>query len=50
MQSRRTFLKSSAAAAGLGMVWPDLGKRTPLEIGFQTWVVREALAEDFTGT
>ena len=50
MQTRREFLKSSAAAAGAGILVPRFARRTNLAIGFQTWVVREQLAEDFTGT
>ena len=50
MQSRREFLKSGAAAAGLGLVLPRLQRHIDLSIGFQSWVVREALAEDFKGT
>ncbi len=54
MQTRRQFLQSTAAAAGAGLLMPRLtsafGPRTDLTIGFQTWVVREALEEDITGS
>ncbi len=45
-------MKSTAAAAGIGLWAPKLGRarRTTLDIGFQTWVVREELAQDFAGT
>ena len=49
MQSRREFLKSSAAAAGVGLLLPYMPRRTNLSIGFQTWVVREALEADLVG-
>jgi len=44
---RREFIQSCAALAALPAF---LKRRTDLAIGFQTWVVREPLAEDFAGT
>ncbi len=48
MYTRREFLEVNAAAAGAALLLR--AKRTELAVGFQTWVVREQLAEDFTGT
>ena len=47
MQTRRDFLKSTVAAAGAGLLVPRLAARENLAVGFQTWVVREQLEEDF---
>lgn len=53
--TRRRFLRHSALAIGAAAVsgwgtWPVRGNPLGLPIGFQTWVVREALAKDFDGT
>ena len=44
-------MKAGAMAAGSALILPRWAgaHRTPMHIGFQTWVVREQLAEDFTG-
>lgn len=49
---RRSFLRrASLGAAALAPILTLRRKYAPeLAIGFQTWVVREALAEDFAGT
>jgi len=46
------FLKSSAAAVGASFFLPRfaLARPTNLSIGVQTWVIREPLADDLTGT
>ena len=51
--TRRTFNLLSLSAAGAGLIAPHkFFSQQPLdyEIGFQTWVVREQIAEDFAGT
>ncbi len=50
-QSRRTFLKSTAAASILASL-PLKARANPLglPIGCQTWPVRQSIAKDFPGT
>ncbi len=51
--SRRLFVKRAAGVAGAGLILPSFlarAARTDLAIGFQTWVVREPLNKDFSGT
>ena len=53
--NRRDFLQTNATALGIGAILPfsvdtliDLKRK--FRIGFQSWVVREPLNEDFAGT
>lgn len=51
--SRRSFVRQTAGVAGASLILPSFlarAARTDLAIGFQTWVVREPLNEDFSGT
>ncbi len=53
--TRRSFLRKSTLAIGAASLagcttWPSHAGSTRMPIGFQTWVVRDVLANDFPGT
>ncbi|MFK7844281.1 MAG: sugar phosphate isomerase/epimerase family protein, partial [Rhodothermales bacterium] len=55
--NRRDFLQKSAGLAGISMLAPHALINQPLDLpakkfalGFQSWVVREPLNQDFAGT
>jgi sugar phosphate isomerase/epimerase len=51
--NRRSFLRATAAGMATTVIFPfglSGCKRSKLEFGFQSWTLREQLAEDFSGT
>jgi sugar phosphate isomerase/epimerase len=52
--NRRSFISRSAIATGAALLVPGLlqGKNTVIKgpIGFQSWIVRKSIEEDFAGT